>query len=80
MRSTLTPRARAAWALPPEAWIQLPALVLGEHVAEDERGADEPEERGVDAEGPDVEVADEDRRRASGPAALQVRCGKPSVM
>ena len=27
VRSTLTPRARAALGLPPEAWIQLPALV-----------------------------------------------------
>jgi hypothetical protein len=28
VRLTLTPRARAAPALPPEAWIQLPNLVL----------------------------------------------------
>ena len=76
-RHAARPRRRrvAAGGLDPVA-----GLGAVQHVAEDQRGGDEPEERDVDAERPDAEVADERSRRASGPAAFQVRCGKPSVM
>ena len=75
VRPTLTPRARAAWALPPEAWIQLPALVAVQDVAEDQRRGDEPEERGIDAERADVEVADQDRGEADAPRRSRSAAG-----
>ena len=63
VRPTLTPRAQrragvAAGGLDPVA-----ELGLGQDVAEDHRGGDEPEQRHVDAERPDIEVGNQDIRQ-----------------
>ena len=59
-----TPRLRAALALPPVAWIQLPKRVRVSTRWQAMRDEDEPDQAHVDAQAADVEVADQEHRPA----------------